>query len=114
MEDDASAIRRCKPFTGDDCIRQAVISQIYCGARIVPQVIEREFDIDFQAYFTREMKVMEELETDGLVVFDRDGCVDVTFPLGRVLMRNIAAVFDAYLEPDAYRTGDRYCFSVNA
>jgi oxygen-independent coproporphyrinogen-3 oxidase len=114
MEGGDSPIRRCKPFTTDDCIRQAVISQIYCGARIVPKVIEREFDIDFQAYFDREMKVMRELETDGLVAFDGDGCVDVTFPLGRVLMRNIAAVFDAYLEPDAYHTGDRYCFSVNA
>ena len=57
---------------------------------------------------------MNELERDGLVTLEPDGVIQVTQPLGRVLMRNVAAVFDAYLEPDAYRVGDRRCFSANA
>lgn len=109
-----SPIHRCKPFSLDDCVRQAVIAQIYCGARIVPAVIERQFDIDFASYFDRELKVMRELAADGLVVVDDENHVDITFPLGRVLMRNVAAVFDAYLEHDAYRVGDQNCFSANA
>ena len=29
-------------------------------------------------------------------------------------MRNVAAAFDAYLAPDAYRVGEQACFSANA
>jgi oxygen-independent coproporphyrinogen-3 oxidase len=114
VHDGVCPIVRCCPLTTDDCIRQAVLSQIYCGARIVPRVIEADFGIEFASYFARELEVLRELETDGLVALQDDGAVDVTFPLGRVLMRNIAAVFDAYLDPDAYRAGERHCFSVNA
>ena len=114
MEQQPSAIARARDFSEDDCIRQAVLTQIYCGGRIVPAVIERQFGIDFGKYFSRELVVMSELEADGLVACNEDGTVDVTFPLGRVLMRNVAAAFDAYLQPDAYRAGERHCFSVNA
>jgi oxygen-independent coproporphyrinogen-3 oxidase len=107
-------IVRSRALTEDDCIRQAVISQIYCGARIVPAVIEADFDVDFPVRFERELEVLRELEADGLVALDNAGNVDVTFPLGRVLLRNVAAVFDAYLEPDAWRTGELHCFSANA
>jgi oxygen-independent coproporphyrinogen-3 oxidase len=107
-------IVRCCPLSEDDCIRQAVLAQIYCGARIVPGTIEADFGIDFASRFAREIDVLRELEADGLVAFDGAGNVDVTFPLGRTLMRNVAAVFDAYLEPDAWRVGETHCFSVNA
>ena len=45
---------------------------------------------------------------------DPDGNVELTFPLGRVLMRNVAAVFDAYLSGDAYLKGEKHLYSVNA
>ncbi len=109
-----SPIRRGKRLSFDDRIRQAVISQLYCTAEIRPVDIERRFNVVFADYFSREMGIMGELEGDGLVVRRQDGGVSVTLPLGRVLMRNVAAVFDAYLEPDAYRVGDQRCFSANA
>jgi oxygen-independent coproporphyrinogen-3 oxidase len=114
MLEHGTALARGKDFTADDCIRQAVISQIYCGARIVPSVIETRFGIDFSDVFQRERVILKELEADGLVTCNDDGTVDLTYPLGRVLMRNVAAVFDAYLDPDAYRVGERHCFSANA
>jgi coproporphyrinogen III oxidase-like Fe-S oxidoreductase len=64
-------------------------------------VIETAFGLDFPSRFEREMSAMRELERDGLVIVRPDGGVDLTFPLGRVLMRNVAAAFDAYLDPDA-------------
>ncbi|MEE9296276.1 MAG: oxygen-independent coproporphyrinogen III oxidase [Phycisphaerae bacterium] len=114
MEEGGSPIRRGKRLTFDDRVRQAVISQLYCTAEIQTAGIEEEFDVVFADYFSREMEIMKELQDEGLVIVTGDGGVLVTLPLGRVLMRNVAGVFDAYLEPDAYRVGDRRCFSANA
>ncbi len=109
---------RGKRLTEDDIIRQAVMNQIYCDAQIRPERLEHRFGISFRDYFDRELQVLEELEDDGLVRIEPDGTgagrIEITFPLGRVLMRNVAAVFDVYLRPDAYRTGDRDYFSANA
>lgn len=107
-------VRKAKLFSADDRIRQAVMTQLYCTAQIVPAVIEGRFDIDFAEYFARELGVMRELERDGLVAVGDDNGIRVTFPLGRVLMRTVAAPFDAYLAPDSYRVGDQHMFSANA
>ena len=114
MQASETPIRKAKHFTPDDCIRQALISQIYCNARIVPGVIEERFGIDFAEYFKRELSVLPEREKDGLVEMREDGVVDIVFPLGRVLMRNVASLFDAYLEPDAWKVGVQHCYSANA
>ncbi len=114
LESDRSPIDRGKWFTGDDCIRQAVLSDLYCMAELHPKSIESRFGIDFDKYFAHELRVMQELTTDGLVEIGADGVIRVTKPLGRVLMRNIAAVFDAYLDKQAYRLGEKANFSVNA
>ena len=90
------------------------MNKLYCNTAIRPVVIEDRFDIDFADYFSRELEIMEDLQRDGLVVVEADGVIRVTFPLGRVLLRTIAAVFDAYLDDDAYRVGDRNCYSANA
>ena len=105
---------RGKRLTRDDRIRQAVIGGFYCTTRIDPRQIEDEFGIVFSDYFARELNAVQELERDGLVTVSDDGVIRTTMPLGRVLMRTVAAVFDAYLEPDAYRVGDQRCFSANA
>ncbi len=109
-----SPIRRGQKLTFDDSVRQAVISQLYCTAEVRPGEIEKRFDIVFAEYFAHEMEIMRELEGDGLISVTADGGVLVTLPLGRVLVRNVAGVFDAYLERDAYRVGDRRCFSASA
>ena len=109
-----SPIHRTRPFTLDDCVRQMVISQIYCGTGVAPEPVEKAFGIEFETYFARELEVLGELEADGLVTIAGGNRVQLTFPLGRVLMRNVAAVFDAYLEPDAYRVGEGSYFSANA
>ncbi len=109
-----SAVRRGKRLTFDDCVRQAVIAQLYCTAEIRPADIEREFDVVFADYFAREVEIMHGLQGDGLVEAHPDGRIEVTLPLGRVLIRNVAGLFDAYLDPDAYRVGDKRCFSANA
>lgn len=114
MERDECVIERGKRFTWDDRIRQMVINQIYCVAAIHPDSVEAKFGICFADYFARELGVMRDLEEDGLVQFGDDGTITVTRPLGRVLVRNVAAVFDGYLDPQAYRKGEQSYFSINA
>lgn len=109
-----SPVHRGKRFTRDDLIRRAVMNQLYCYTEIRPDPIEQRFGIRFAEYFARELEVMDELQRDGLVTVDDGGAIYASSPLGRVLLRNVAAVFDAYLEHDAYRVGDRNCYSANA
>ncbi len=114
IESGQSPIQRGKPLTLDDRIRQTLLNRLYCHVEIRPQAIERQFDIVFNDYFARELVILDELESDGLVSTGPDGVIKVTCPLGRVLLRTVAAVFDAYLQPDAYLVGEQACFSVNA
>jgi oxygen-independent coproporphyrinogen-3 oxidase len=114
IERGESPVERGKRFTPDDLVRQTVINQLYCTARIRPETIEARFGIRFADYFARELGIMRELEKDGLVAIDCENVIRVTRPLGRVLMRNVTAVFDAYLDPMAYLRGARTCFSANA
>lgn len=109
-----SPIHRGKRFTDDDRIRQTLLNQLYCTSEIDPGVIEQRFDVTLPEYFGRELDILKELAGDGLVTLDADGVIRVTYPVGRVLLRNVAAVFDAYLHPDAYRVGEQACFSANA
>ena len=56
--------------------------------------IEKEFSIDFQSYFAEELNQLEILTEDGLVT--ADGNEIRVQALGRLLLRNIAMVFDVY------------------
>jgi len=59
-------------------------------------------DIDFDAHFAPELSRLTELERDGLVVMDGDRIT--VAPLGRIFIRNVAMVFDAYLsQPEMAR-----------
>jgi oxygen-independent coproporphyrinogen-3 oxidase len=107
------AAERGKRFSFDDRLRQAVINDLYCRGEIHPQSYETAFGIDFTDYFARELTILKELESDGIVIIV-DGTIRATMPLGRVLLRNVAAVFDVYLHPEAYKRGEEACFSANA
>lgn len=114
IESGDSPVERGKRFSFDDRVRQAAINRLYCACRLEPEFIESSFDVRFEEYFQRELSVMRELQEDGLVSVGEDNVITVTRPLGRVLLRNVAAVFDAYLDPEAYRKGEQACFSANA
>lgn len=113
IETGETAIFRGLRLSADDCLRQALLNELYCRGEIRFAPLEAAYSIRFEAYFASELASLEELIADGLLVREPQRLV-VTRPLGRVLMRTIGAVFDAYLEKDAYRVGDRQYFSTNA
>ena len=57
---------------------------------------EKEFGIDFDTYFAPELQRIETPRDDGLLVISNDE-IRATW-LGRIFIRNLAMVFDPYLE----------------
>ena len=107
--------RRGLALSADDAERQALLMRLYGDARIDAGQHEAAFPgRPFRERFLGELEDLRELQRDGLVTLESDGSVNLTWPLGRVLMRNVAAVFDAYLEPDAYKAGQPETFSASA
>jgi oxygen-independent coproporphyrinogen-3 oxidase len=80
--------------SAEDKLRRAVINRILCHTVLVKSEIEREFDIDFDDYFAPELERLAEIERDGLVRLDANR-IEVA-GLGRIFIRNVAMVFDAY------------------
>src|SRR5205085_12562709 len=81
--------------TAEDKLRRSVINRILCHSVLVKSEIEREVDTDFDDHFAPEVARLIRLERDGLVHVARDR-IEVA-PLGRIFIRNVAMVFDAYL-----------------
>jgi oxygen-independent coproporphyrinogen-3 oxidase len=92
-------VQRGIRLSEDDVIRRAVIQQLMCHERIDCAGIGRTFGIDFKRYFSVELERLQELQGMGLVYVER-GCLRIT-DAGRLLMRRVAMVFDAYLAPRA-------------
>ena len=80
----------------DDFIRREVIMDIMCNLGVSFSRIEEEFGINFEDYFERELEELRELEEDGLIEL-KDRRINI-LPVGRLLIRNVAMVFDAYLK----------------
>ena len=80
----------------EDKLRRTVINRLLCHTVLVKSEIESEFGIAFDQHFARELKALKDLERDSLVRLHEDS-IEVA-PLGRVFIRNVAMVFDAYLD----------------
>jgi oxygen-independent coproporphyrinogen-3 oxidase len=91
-------------LSDDDRLRREVMQQLYGRGIVDRQPLESRFGIDFETYFKSERDRLHELEEQGLVATDRDA-IRLTSPLGRLLVRVVAAVFDAYLPATAFRDG---------
>ena len=83
-------------LSGDDRVRRSVISRLLCHTVIFKDEVAREFGIDFDEYFAPELQQLEPSRDDGLVVLEANE-IRTTW-LGRIFIRNLAMVFDPYLE----------------
>jgi len=92
-------------LTQDDVERRFVITRLMCHGEIAAKEWSDRFGRPFASAYARELARLEPLEADGLVLREVDGSVRVT-PLGRLLVRNVAMAFDAYL-PEQLRAGGR-------
>jgi len=80
----------------DDVIRREVISRLLCHTVIVKDEISKQFGINFDEYFAPELEHLKMPQEDGLVAIN-DREIRAAW-LGRIFIRNLAMVFDPYLE----------------
>jgi oxygen-independent coproporphyrinogen-3 oxidase len=82
--------------TQEDLLRRTVINRILCHGVLHMSEIEKEFGIVFNQTFAPELERLAPFAADELVELGPD--VLRTTLLGRIFIRNIAMVFDPYLE----------------
>jgi oxygen-independent coproporphyrinogen-3 oxidase len=103
LEDWQNAVRehglatmRGHQLTRDDIERRWVIGRLMCHGELRADEFDAIFDHPFASRFARELQQLVPFAADALVELAPDGSI-VVAPLGRLLVRNIAMVFDAYL-----------------
>ena len=94
-------IMRGYELSADDLLRRAVIGALMCHFAVPKESFTASYLIDFDRYFESELSELREYEELGLVELG-SSVVTVT-PKGRLLVRNIAMVFDRHLRQDRER-----------
>ena len=82
----------------DDLLRAAAIQSLMCYDSIDYTAFNAIHNIDFRSYFSEELERFRLMARDGLIEIDDDHIA--VAPKGRLLLRNIAMVFDRYLNDD--------------
>lgn len=83
-------------MTPDDHIRKYVIMRLMCDLELDCRAVERQFGIDFEEYFAASLLKLQQFVDDGLVSVTPDRITIIG--AGRLVLRNIAMCFDAYLD----------------
>jgi len=98
IDNNQLAVFRGVEIDQDDLIRREVIMQLICHFYLEFAKIEAKFDINFNDYFSDELKRYEVMVADGLI--DLDSSSIKVNPRGQLLIRNICMIFDRYIKPD--------------
>ena len=96
VADRGIATMRGYRLSEEDRLRRAVINRLAVPHCYLKDEISREFGVDFDDYFAGELAQLEAPREDGLVLMDSKE-VRATW-LGRIFIRNLAMIFDPYLE----------------
>ncbi|MDH3521045.1 MAG: oxygen-independent coproporphyrinogen III oxidase [Myxococcales bacterium] len=93
---DGMATVRGHRLSRDDVERRWVIERIMCHGQLRADEFEARFGRAFAESFADALAELAPMQADGLVEIAADGSLVVT-PAGRLLVRNVAMAFDAYL-----------------
>ena len=98
IEGGTLATQRGLALSQEDLLRREVILGLMCHFRLDRREVADRWHIDFDRHFARDLKRLAPLADDGLVEIGENR-IEVT-PTGRLMVRNIAMAFDAYLESE--------------
>ena len=94
IESGTLPVRKGIAVDDDDLIRGDVIQSLMCYDQLLFDDFDASHDIEFRKYFAAELERLQPLMDDDLIQVDAEG-IRIT-PKGRLLLRNIAMVFDRY------------------
>lgn len=95
IDSEQLAIKRGLVCNQDDCIRREIIQQLICHFHLDFSDIERKFNINFKNYFKNALPKLQQMAKDNLIKLD-ELSIDVQ-DTGRLLIRSVCMLFDAYL-----------------
>jgi oxygen-independent coproporphyrinogen-3 oxidase len=96
LDADRLPITRAVQLNRDDQIRRTVIMKLMCDLELDYDQLGTALAIDFRSYFRDGLEDLHQTENDGLIKRTKSG-MRVT-EMGRLLLRNLAMRFDAYLD----------------
>ncbi|MFH1007280.1 MAG: oxygen-independent coproporphyrinogen III oxidase [Candidatus Latescibacterota bacterium] len=92
-------VMRGVALSEDDRLRREVITELMCNLVLKKADIEGKYSIQFDEYFAPALEQLKSFQRDDLVILEEKR-IRVTVS-GRLLIRNIAMNFDAYLQDNA-------------
>ena len=95
IDADMLPIMRGYTLSEDDLLRREVILDLMCQERIDFGKFEQRYGINFNDYFADALEQLAEPVADGLVAIREQELV--LLPEGKLMLRNVAMAFDAYL-----------------
>ena len=108
LENGQLPVRKGLAIDDDDVLRADIIQSLMCYDNLRFAEFDDRYDISFKSYFANELGRLVPLAEDGLIDMSDDG-IEVTAH-GRLLMRNIAMMFDRHLDPAA--NGERFSKAI--
>jgi oxygen-independent coproporphyrinogen-3 oxidase len=105
IAEEGVAAFRGHALSAEDRRRSWVISQIMCRGEVSASAYESLHGGSFREHFASAVEELENFRNDGLLDLDADGSFRMT-AAGRILLRNAAMLFDAYL-PGQQSAGGR-------
>ena len=96
IEDEKLPVVRGLQLNADDVVRRDLINQLICYSELDISQFERKYGLDFKEYFAEELIELEKCVADKLVTADSEKIT--VLPAGRLLVRNVAMIFDRYLQ----------------
>ncbi|MFH0983279.1 MAG: oxygen-independent coproporphyrinogen III oxidase [Planctomycetota bacterium] len=109
VERDGLAVVQGHRMSAEDRMRRRIIVRLMGSFSVVPEPIEREFGVSFATHFAPEIEELDRFVQQG-VLCRKDRGWHATLP-GTFVIRNVAMVFDRYLEAD-HRTASRYSRTI--
>ncbi|MGD9486479.1 MAG: oxygen-independent coproporphyrinogen III oxidase [Calditrichaceae bacterium] len=94
----------------DDQVRRHVITELMCNNVVEKAEVNKKYGIDFDSYFADSIAQLDEFVNDGLISLQPDRIQ--VHENGRLVVRNIAMAFDAYLEADRQKQKPIYSRTV--
>ncbi len=98
IDSDKLPVHRGIALTEDDKIRKKAIMDLMGNFTLKFDALDKAFGINSKEYFKDALSNLSEFEADGLLKLTDSG-IEVS-PTGRMIIRNIAMSFDAYLTSD--------------